>query len=82
MQHRLDKLEGDVAAGQDNTFQIVAQKLKALILEKGHEEQYRFNSDTKSHLNKVQEEAAKIHPSTEKEKRSCIGSVENPASRS
>ena len=29
VQQRLDKLEGDVAAGQDNAAQIVVQKLKA-----------------------------------------------------
>ena len=74
VQQRLDKLEGDVAAGQDNAAQIVVQKLKAdrsyTFRKKGHEEQYRFNADIESHLNKAQGEAAKIHPSTEKERRS------------
>ena len=74
MQQRLDKLEGDVAAGQDNAAQIVVQKLKAdrsyTFRKKGHEEQYRFNADIGSHLNKAQGEAAKIHPPTEKERRS------------
>ena len=74
LQQRLDKLEGDVAAGQDNATQIVVQKLKAdhsyTFCKKGHEEQYRFNAEIKSHLNKVQGEAAKIHPPTEKERRS------------
>ena len=32
---------------------------------KGHEEQYRFNADIESHLNKAQGEAAKVHPPTE-----------------
>ena len=70
----MDKLEGDVTAGQDNIAQIVVQKLKAdrsyTFRKKGHEEQYRFNADIKSHLNKVQGEAAKIHPPSEKERRS------------
>ena len=74
VQQRLDKLEGDVAAGQDNAAQIVVQKLKAdrsyTFRKKGHEEQYRFNADIESHLNRVQGEAAKIHPPTEKERRS------------
>ena len=74
VQQRLDKLEGDVAAGQDSAAQIVVQKLKAnrsyTFRKKGHEEQYRFNADIESHLNKAQGEAAKIHPPTEKERRS------------
>ena len=72
VQQRLDKLEGDVAARQDNAAQIVVQKLKAdrsyTFRKKGHEEQYRFNADIKRHLNKTQGEAAKIHPPTEKER--------------
>ena len=51
---RLDKLEGDVASGQENAAQIVVQKLKAdrsyTFRKKGHEEQYRFNASIEGQL--------------------------------
>lgn len=65
-------MEGDVTARQDNAAQIVVQKLKAdrsyVFWKKGHEEQYQFNAEIKSHFSKAQVETAKIHPSMEKEK--------------
>ena len=51
MQQRLDKLDRDVTAGQDNAAQIGVQKLKAdrsyTFHKKGHKEQYRFNTAPK-----------------------------------
>lgn len=71
---RLDKLEGDVASGQENAAQIVVQKLKAdrsyTFRKKGHEEQYRFNASIEGQFTKAQVEAAKIQPATEREQKS------------
>ena len=74
VQKRLDKLEGDVASGQDNATRIVVEKLKTdrsyTFRKKGHEEQYQFNAGVESHFIKAQVEAAKIQPTMEKEQKS------------
>ena len=59
----------------DNAVQMVVQKLKAncsyAFRKKGTRNNIcRYNADIKSHLNKAQGEAAKIHPPMEKERRS------------
>ena len=73
----------DVPAGQDNAVQIVVQKLNAdcslMFWKKGHEQQYMFNLDIESHLNKVQVEADKIHQLNNKDKRTL--EVLKPASQ-
>ena len=74
VQKRLDKLEGDVASGQDNAARIVVEELKAdrsyTFRKEGHKEQYQFNAGVESRFTKAQVEAAKIQPTAEKEQKS------------
>ena len=72
---KLRKLEADVAASQESQEDATEQALKRLkrdkpyeFRRKGHEEQYRFNSEVSDHMSAAASQLSKLRPSTDKDK--------------
>lgn len=74
MQVKIDKLQKEISAKRDDAAQRVVQKLKAdrgyAFRKKGHEQQFRFNSDIVEHIQRAQAEAGKIQPLSDAEEKS------------
>ena len=72
---KLRKLETDVAASQESQDDATEEALKRLkrdkpyeFRRKGHEEQYRFNSEISDHMSAAASQLSKLRPSTDKDK--------------
>ena len=68
LQHKIDQLQQDVTSGQDDAAQLVMKNLKSdrgvVFRKKGHETQFRFNSDMEDHIGHALTEATKL-PATD-----------------
>ena len=72
---KLQKLEADVAASQALQEDVTERALKHLrrskpyeFRRKGHEEQYRFNSEVSHHVALAVSQLIKLQPSSDKDK--------------
>ena len=68
---KIDKLREDVTLGQQDATDKVVKKLASergyVFKRKGHEQQFRFNTEVEDRIQKAQSEAAKVQPATEKD---------------
>ena len=72
---KLKKLEADVVASQESQEDATERASKHLkrdkpyeFCRKGHEEQYRFNSEVLDHMSAAASQLSKLCPSTDKDK--------------